>query len=65
MVACCRVGAVSIAVHSWAISKEVAIIFITSTIVWHAEKDWGWVEKGTAEDEMIGWPHPLNGHEFE
>ena len=22
-------------------------------------------EKGTAEDEMIGWHHQLNGHEFE
>ena len=22
-------------------------------------------EKGTTEDEMIGWHHPLNGHEFE
>ena len=22
-------------------------------------------EKETAEDEMVGWHHPLNGHEFE
>ena len=22
-------------------------------------------EKGTTEDEMIGWHHRLNGHEFE
>ena len=22
-------------------------------------------EKGTAEDEMVGWHHRLNGHEFE
>ena len=22
-------------------------------------------EKGTAEDEMVGWHHPLDGHEFE
>ena len=21
-------------------------------------------EKGTTEDEMAGWHHPLNGHEF-
>ena len=21
--------------------------------------------KGTTEDEMVGWPHGLNGHEFE
>ena len=29
-----RLGAVSVAVHAWDILKEVAIIFITSTIVW-------------------------------
>ena len=23
------------------------------------------MEKGTAEDEMAGWHHRLNGHEFE
>ena len=22
-------------------------------------------EKGTTEDEMVGWHHRLNGHEFE
>ena len=22
-------------------------------------------EKGTIEDEMVGWHHPLDGHEFE
>ena len=22
-------------------------------------------EKGTTEDEMFGWPHQLDGHEFE
>ena len=27
-------GALSIAVHAWDLLKEVAIIFITSTIVW-------------------------------
>ena len=31
----------------------------------HARKDWRWEEKGTTEDEMIGWHHWLNGHEFE
>ena len=29
-----------------------------------AGKDWKW-EKGTTEDEMVGWHHRLNGHEFE
>ena len=30
-----------------------------------AGKDQRWEEKGTTEDEMIGWHHWLNGHEFE
>ena len=25
----------------------------------------GWEEKGTTEDEMVGWHHRLNGREFE
>ena len=29
-----------------------------------AGKDWG-QEKGTTEDEMVGWHHSLDGHEFE
>ena len=28
-------------------------------------KDWRQEEKGMTEDEMIGWHHWLNGHEFE
>ena len=27
-----------------------------------AAKDWKWEEKGTTEDEMVEWHHPLNGH---
>ena len=30
-----------------------------------AGKDWRQEEKGTTEDEMIGWHHRLDGHEFE
>ena len=30
-----------------------------------AGSDWGQEEKGVTEDEMIGWHHQLNGHEFE
>ena len=30
-----------------------------------AGKDWRKEEKGTAEDEMVGWDHQLNGHKFE
>ena len=28
-------------------------------------KDWRREEKGTTEDEIVGWHHWLNGHEFE
>ena len=28
-------------------------------------KNWRWEEKGTAEDEMVGWHYWLDGHEFE
>ena len=30
-----------------------------------AGKDWRQEDKGTTEDEMVGWHHRLNGHEFE
>ena len=30
-----------------------------------AEKDWRQEKKGTTEDEVVGWHHGLNGHEFE
>ena len=28
-------------------------------------RDWGQEEKRTTEDEMAGWHHQLDGHEFE
>ena len=30
-----------------------------------AGQDWRQEEKGTTEDEMVGWHYQLNGHEFE
>ena len=30
-----------------------------------AVKDWRQEEKGVTEDELVGWHHQLNGHEFE
>ena len=30
-----------------------------------AGKDWGPEEKGATEDEVVGWHHRFNGHEFE
>ena len=29
-----------------------------------AGRDWGQEEKGMTEDEMVGWHHRLEGHEF-
>ena len=40
---------------------------VKSWLIWKAPdagKDWGQEEKGTTEDEMAGWHHRLNGHEF-
>ena len=39
-----------------------------SWLIWKAPdagKDWGQEEKGTTEDEMVGWHHRLDGHGFE
>ena len=39
-----------------------------SWLIWKdpdAGKDWGQEEKGTTEDETVGWHHRLDGHEFE
>ena len=41
---------------------------VKNWLIWkdpHAGKYWRWEEKGTTEDEMVGWHHELNGHEFE
>ena len=38
-----------------------------SWLIWKdpdAGKDWGQEEKGTTEDEMVGWHHQLDGHGF-
>ena len=38
-----------------------------SWLIWKdpdAGKDWGQEEKGMEKDEMVGWHHQLNGHEF-
>ena len=41
-------------VQSWLIGKDSG-----------AGRDWGQEEKGMTEDEMAGWHHRLDGHEFE
>ena len=40
---------------------------VKSWLIWKdpdAGKDWKWKEKGMTEDELVGWHHQLNGHEF-
>ena len=40
---------------------------VKNWLIWKdpdAEKDWRQEEKGMTEDEMVGWHHLLNGHEF-
>ena len=34
-------------------------------LIWKDWNDWRQEEKGTTEDEMVGWHHQLNGHEFQ
>ena len=41
---------------------------VKNWLIWKdpdAGKDWRWEEKGMTEDEMVGWHHWLDGHEFE
>ena len=41
---------------------------VKSLLIWKdpdAGKDWKREEKGMTEDEMVGWHHWFNGHEFE
>ena len=38
---------------------------VKSWLIADAGRDWGQEEKGTTEDEMAGWHHRLDGHEFE
>ena len=49
---------------------EVPILWpdVKSRLIWKdpdAGKDWRQEDKGTTEDEMVGWHHRLNGHECE
>ena len=53
------------------VKAETPILWLPDAKNWligkdpDAGKDWRWEEKGTTEDEMVGWHHPLNGHQFE
>ena len=51
----------------WAPAYSSHLLSLTGKI---DGKDWCWEslkqeEKGATEDEMVGWHHRLNGHEFE
>ena len=53
------------------VEAEAPILWPSDAMNWligkdpDAGKDWRWEEKGTTEDEMVGWHHWHNGHEFE
>ena len=52
------------------IGAETPILWSFNAQIWlvgkdrDAGKDWVQEEKGTREDEMVGWHHQLNGHGF-
>ena len=52
------------------VEAETSILWLPDVknwLIWNAPdavKDWGQEEKGTTEDEMVGWHHRLNGHGF-
>ena len=53
------------------VEAETPILWLPDAknqLIWKdpdARKDWRQKEKGTTEDEMVGWHHQLNGHECE
>ena len=53
------------------VEAETPILWLPDVKNWllgkdsDAGKDWRWEQKGTTEDEMVGWHHWLNGREFE
>ena len=52
------------------VEAETPILWLPDAKSWligkdpDARKDWGQEEKGTTDDEMVGWQHWLNGHDF-
>ena len=52
----------------WSWNSNTLATWCKELIIWKdpdAGKDWRQEEKGMTEDEMVGWHHQLNGHEFE
>ena len=66
----CQKGSMS---RKWSelVVSEAPILWPPDAKSWLTGKDpdagkgWRWEEKGTTEDEMVGWHHRLDGHEFE
>ena len=50
----CNSNTLATSCESWLIEKDP-----------DAGRDWGQEEKGMVEDEMAGWNHQFDGHEFE
>ena len=52
------------------VEAETPVLWPPAAKIWliwkdpNAAKDWRQGEKGTTEDEMVGWHHQLEGHEF-
>ena len=46
-------------------NKPTSFLLLISSKDADTGKDWGQAEKGAIEDEMAGWHHWFNGHEFE
>ena len=55
--------------QTWAkICLMITLLYLKGWLIgkdFDAGRDWGQEEKGTTEDEISGWHHLLNGHEFE
>ena len=52
----------------WSWNSKIWPPDVKNWLIWKnpdAGKDWRWEEKGMTENEMVGWCHGLNGHEFE
>ena len=66
-----RIDAFELCVGRTDAEAEAPILWppdVKNWLIWKdpdAEKDWRWEERGTTEDDMVGWNHQLNGHEFE
>ena len=59
---CAKVNGVA---KCWTLLSDLTAMAMCSTFPLDAGKDWRQEEREAVEDEMNGWHHWLNGHEFE